>query len=234
MSPSLLAALVLIPTAAVIVALFAVMWRRRSSPRTARVAVVGGIVLAAWAIVTAKLALDGFYAPDEAQAFPPIGLPLIVALVLLALAVATSPSLRTLLSDQKDLIRLNLWRLEGAVFLLLAVTGQVPLLWAIPAGVGDVLVGSTAFWVASRLDAPGGKRLAVAFNVFGLMDLVVAVGLGIATSPGPTRLFLTTPTSELLTRFPLALVPTFLVPLAFALHIVSLWQLSRGSWAHST
>jgi hypothetical protein len=234
MSPSLLAALVLIPTAAVIVALFAVMWRRRSSPRTARVAVVGGIVLAAWAIVTAKLALDGFYAPDEAQAFPPIGLPLIVALVLLALAVATSPSLRTLLSDQKDLIRLNLWRLEGAVFLLLAVTGQVPLLWAIPAGVGDVLVGSTAFWVASRLDAPGGKRLAVAFNVFGLMDLVVAVGLGIATSPGPTRLFLTTPTSELLTRFPLALVPTFLVPLAFALHIVSLWQLSRGGWAHST
>jgi hypothetical protein len=234
MSSSLLAALVSIPTAAVVAALFAVMWRRRSSPRTARVAVVGGIVLAAWAIVTAKLALDGFYAPDEGQAFPPIGLPLIVALVLLAVVLATSPSLRTLLSDQKDLIRLNLWRLEGAVFLLLAVSGQVPLLWAIPAGVGDVLVGSTAFWVASRLDAPGGKRLAVAFNVFGLVDLVVAVGLGIATNPGPTQLFRTTPTSELPTRFPLALVPTFLVPLAFGLHIVSLWQLSRASWAHST
>jgi hypothetical protein len=28
-----------------------------------------------------------------------------------------------------------------------------------------------------------------------------------------------------MTRFPMALVPTFLVPLAFVLHFVSLWQL---------
>ena len=31
----------------------------------------------------------------------------------------------------------------------------------------------------------------------------------------------------LLTRFPLALVPGFLVPLAFMVHFVSLWQLRR-------
>ena len=33
-----------------------------------------------------------------------------------------------------------------------------------------------------------------------------------------------------LIEFPLALVPTFLVPLAFALHVVSLWQLFGGTW----
>jgi hypothetical protein len=37
--------------------------------------------------------------------------------------------------------------------------------------------------------------------------------------------------AELVARFPLALVPTFLVPLAFTLHVVSLWQLLGGTWA---
>jgi hypothetical protein len=38
------------------------------------------------------------------------------------------------------------------------------------------------------------------------------------------------PTSELVTHFPLALVPAFLVPLTFVLHIVSLWQLFGLRW----
>jgi hypothetical protein len=61
--------------------------------------------------------------------------------------------------------------------------------------------------------------------------LVVAVGLGIMTSLGPAQVFHTTPTSGLVTRFPLALVPTFLVPLAFVLHVISLSQLLSGTWA---
>ncbi len=43
-------------------------------------------------------------------------------------------------------------------------------------------------------------------------------------------MFHTTPTPEVLTRFPLALVPGFLVPLAFMVHFVSLWQLRRDRW----
>ncbi len=64
-----------------------------------------------------------------------------------------------------------------------------------------------------------------------MADLVVAIGLGIMTNPGPAQVFHTTPTSELVTRFPLALVPTFLVPLALTLHVISLWQLLGARWA---
>ena len=46
--------------------------------------------------------------------------------------------------------------------------------------------------------------------------------------PGPAQVFYTTPEPELLTRFPLALVPGFLVPLALLVHFVSLWQLRPG------
>jgi hypothetical protein len=106
----------------------------------------------------------------------------------------------------------------------------MPTLWALPAGVGDVVVGALAPWIARRVETPEGKRRAILFNLFGMADLVVAVGLGIMTSPGPAQFLQTAPTSELATRFPLALVPTFLVPLAFVLHVISLWQLLGGRW----
>jgi hypothetical protein len=99
------------------------------------------------------------------------------------------------------------------------------------AGIGDVIVGVAAPWIARRVDTPQGRGAAIIFNLFGMADLVVAVGLGVMTSPGPAQVFHTTPTSELATRFPLALVPTFLVPLAFVLHVVSLSQLLAGTWA---
>jgi hypothetical protein len=128
------------------------------------------------------------------------------------------------------LILLNLWRLVGVVFLVLMANGQMPALWALPAGIGDVIVGTTAPWIARHLEMPEGQRRAIIFTLFGMADLVVAVGLGVMTSPGPAHVFRTTPTSELATQFPLALVPTFLVPLAFILHVVSLGQLLGGRW----
>lgn len=226
----LLAALVVIPTAAVVVAMFLVLWRERTSARTALVAVVSGLVLTAWAMITALLAARGTYLQRDTGDAPPVALQLVTALTALALLLAISPSLRGLLTNQKNLLRLNLWRLEGAVFLALMLTGQMPAVWALPAGIGDIIVGWAAFPVASRLERPGGARRAIGFNLFGLADLVVAVALGIMTSPGPAQVFHTVPTSELVTHFPLALVPAFLVPLAFMLHIVSLWQLFGLPW----
>jgi hypothetical protein len=218
-------------TAMVVVAIFIVLWRERTSTRQTWVAVITGIVLAGWATAAAVLAARGFFRPPDIRSTPPIGIHLALVLAALALCLGFSKSLRSLLSNQKNLIRLNMWRLVGAVFLILMADGQMPALWALPAGIGDVIVGVTAPWIARRVDAPGGRRLAILFNLFGMADLIVAVGLGIMTSPGPTQVFHTTPTSELATQFPLALVPTFLVPLAFMLHVVSLWQLFGKTWA---
>jgi hypothetical protein len=57
---SLLAVAVLLPTAIVVMAVFAVLWRERTSRRDARVATATGVVLAAWAMATAVLAWRGF------------------------------------------------------------------------------------------------------------------------------------------------------------------------------
>jgi hypothetical protein len=227
MSQQLLSALVVIPTALVVIALVAIMWRQRTSPRSAWIAGLSGLILAAWATTTGVLASSGSYQPPDLRSPPPLGIQLVIALTILAGCLWRSPTLRGLLGNEQNLIRLNVWRLAGAIFLALMLAGQLPALWAIPAGVGDVLIGAAALPVAARLDAPGGRRRAIVFNLLGVLDLVVAIGLGITVNPGPAQLFHTTPGAELLTRFPLALVPGFLVPLAFMVHFVSLWQLRR-------
>lgn len=233
MSTAVLTALVVGPTAAVVVAMCVVMWSARTSESAALTAIVAGSGLTVWAIVRGVLGARGAFLQPEGNSVPPVGIALVTALIVVAVAVVGSADLRSLLTNQQHLIRLNVWRLEGIVFLVLMVNGQMPALWALPAGIGDILIGATAFWTAHRLDALNGRRTAIAFNLLGLADLVVAVALGMMTSRGPVHVFITTPTSELVTHFPLVLVPIFLVPLAFALHLVSLWQLRFGTWARA-
>ena len=233
MSTTLLAVLVVIPTAAVIVALFLILRHESVSARQSYVAMLSGIVLVVWVVAAATLAYRGYLRPPDAQSAPPIGLVLAVALLGMFLVLLLSPSLRSLLTNQKNLIWLNVWRLEGILFLILMANGQAPALWALPAGIGDIFIGVTAPWVARAVNTASGRRRAIVFNFLGLLDLIVAVSLGITTNPGRLHLFHTTPAPELLTDFPMAIVPTFLVPLAFTLHIVSLWQLIGGSWSHA-
>ena len=231
MSLSLPTVLVVLPTVAVVIAMFFVMWAARTSPATSRAAILSGITLAMWAATVTVLGLRGAFVQPDGDSIPPVGIALLVAFAVMLVAFSASASLRSLFTNQQHLIRLNVWRLEGAVFLLLMLDGKMPALWALPAGIGDIAVGATAFWVASRFATPSGRPLAIVFNLFGLADLVVAVGLGMTTNPGPLQIFQTIPTAELITHFPLVLVPTFLVPLACVLHVISLTQLLGGTWA---
>ena len=61
-------------TAAVVIAIFLVLWRERTSAHQARIAIVSGVVLATWAIVTTMLARRGFFQPPDPYSLPPIGI----------------------------------------------------------------------------------------------------------------------------------------------------------------
>ena len=154
MSVTLLTLVILGPAAVVVAALFLVLWRERTSTRDARIAIVSAGALSLWAVVATVLAYRGVFQPQDVEAVPPVGINLIVVLSVLFASLATFPSLRRLLTRQANLIRLHLWRLVGVVFLVLMVRGQVPALWALPAGIGDILVAVTAPWVARDVDTP--------------------------------------------------------------------------------
>jgi hypothetical protein len=229
-STSLLIVLVVGETILVVCALFAMLWSEQRTDAERRVAILATVVLALWAATGVALALRGSFQPRDDASPPPVGFALAGVLTVLAVSLVSSRSLRRLLTNQPNLCRIHLWRLLGLVFLALMVDGQVPMLWALPAGTGDLIVGATAFRMAQVVGLPNVRRTTIIWHVFGITDLIVAISLGIMTNPGPAGVFSTTPAADLLTKFPLALVPTLLVPLAFTLHVVSLWQLSGRKW----
>ena len=115
---------------------FPVLWRGRTTADQSRIAVVSGLALAAWAIGTATLARRGYFELRDAHGPPPVGIALGAALAVLAVRLLLSASLRALLVNQRHLILLNVWRLVGAVFRMVMAAGQMPALWALPAGIG--------------------------------------------------------------------------------------------------
>lgn len=128
------------------------------------------------------------------------------------------------------LVATQVFRLIGFIFLPLLALGALPARFALPAGWGDVAVGLAAPLVALALvrRASGARALALGWNVFGLLDLVAAVGLGTgyllhALHPG-----VAIEPAAAMTVFPLVLIPTFGVPLGAILHLYTFRALARG------
>jgi hypothetical protein len=196
----------------------------RSATRRAAAAV--GIALAAWFAAASALAQVGFLGGGSAA--PPVavfGLRIVVPLVIGALALAFFEPLRSLVSERENLIAIQTYRVIGGVFLVLLALNALPAVFAIPAGIGDVLIGLTALG-AARSVRGGQVARAVAWNLLGLLDLVVAFAIGLAAAPGPLRLLAVTPSTAALRVLPLVLIPTFVVPLSILLHVVSLRSLA--------
>jgi hypothetical protein len=101
--------------------------------------------------------------------------------------------------------------------------------FALPAGLGDTLVGILALPVAGMVAR--NRWAGVAWNVLGVLDLTDAVLLGVLTTPGALQLIVPDRATAI-GAYPLVLIPAFAVPLSVLLHAVSLRQLWR--LAHRT
>src|SRR5690242_17650730 len=112
MSTTLLTVLVIVPTALVIVAIFLVLWRECRTARQSFVAVITGVVLLLWAVAAGTVAARGYLRPASAESAPPVGLVLAIAFTVMALSLIFSRTLRGLLTNQRNLIWMNVWRLE--------------------------------------------------------------------------------------------------------------------------
>ena len=121
------------------------------------------------------------------------------------------------------LIAVHTWRIGGIAFLWGMTQGLLDPAFAIPAGVGDILIGVTAIPFAIFLwkGYSWSKYAVVVWSVLGIADLVNAVTLGLITNPDFR-------TSTMAT-FPWILVPTVAVPTALALHAIVLYRLRN--WA---
>ena len=132
---------------------------------------------------------------------------------------------------QQWIVGIQLYRTEGVVFLILLSMGRLPREFALPAGVGDMIVGLAAPLVATAVIRKwrSANSLVQVWNLLGMLDLVTAVATGFLTSPSPLqRLALDRP-NQLVNQYPLVMVPVFLVPLAILLHLASLQKLRQAA-----
>jgi hypothetical protein len=195
---------------------------------------VGGAaaaLLGGWIVASALLAGAGVYNRTSGEAAPWLGAAFAGTLTALLLA-ARIPVVARSLAHAGTAARLavpHTIRVVGVVFLIAMAQGKLPAVFALPAGLGDIAIGLSAPFVARRLARNQGRGEAVRFNLLGILDLVVALGIGFLAGLGPYRPFEVTPSTDSLAVLPLVLVPTVAVPLAIALHIVSLGRLRAAS-----
>ena len=190
-----------------------------------------GLFLVGWLAMAIALGVQGFFQATSATQIPPIAYGLLPPLLVGALGLAAAPTFRKIvdITPPHWIIGVHVLRLVGVVFLILYAQQRLPAVFALPAGVGDALVGSTApivayLWFVRHQWA---RPLAIVWNVLGLIDLFLAVTLGVLSAPGPLQLLAHDTPNTLITAFPLVVIPTFLVPLWVLLHVYSLRVVSK-------
>ena len=175
---------------------------------------------------------DSLLGRDPFYLSPLIPLFGVIPPALVGLALAFFPALRRAIAavPLPALIAIQLYRAVGAIFLILLAQEQLPSHFALPAGWGDIAIGLAAPLVALALlrGVRGARGLGAAWNVLGLLDLVVAVGMGTGyLAPLLTDAAGRLPSAAAMGVFPMILVPTFAVPVSVLLHLLALAQLRR-------
>jgi hypothetical protein len=153
-----------------------------------------------------------------ARLTPPVPQMMIGALTLgLVLTGALHPALRTWLKrvNLRGFVAFHLTRFVGIVFLVMYSRGELVGEFALTAGWGDIIAATWALLLVALMRNPESKPwLLMLWNAFGLADILTVVITA-------TRIAMSAPADMApMVRFPMSLVPTFVVPLVIASHVL--------------
>jgi hypothetical protein len=103
------------------------------------------------------------------------------------------------------------------------IGGLVPKMLTFDGANVDIYIGASApliAWLSTR--GRWGLRLALVWNLLGLLALTNVVIRAVLTSPGALNLIHAEVPNRLLSTFPYLLIPGFFVPLAVVLHLLAI------------
>ena len=184
------------------------------SARAARSARPLYAILLAWGALALVAGATGSVARSPGP--PPIVLVGLAAGGLIAWGLSTKFRGWVRAVPPRVLVALHLVRFVGAWFIVLYRRGELPFAFAVPGGWGDILAaaGAAGLLLGAFPARTRARRAALfAWNAFGLLDILFVVS-------SAARLFFAE-AGQLapLTRLPLSLLPTFLVPLIVLSHL---------------
>lgn len=146
------------------------------------------------------------------------------SLTILALALCGFvPTIRRWIAEAApgSFVAVHVTRFVGLYFLFLSKRGLLPPDFALPAGIGDAAVATAACLILAVPVFGESRLVLLIWNSLGLIDILLVVtgalrfGLRDLESMRPLRVL------------PLSLLPTFLVPLIIATHILLFVRLCR-------
>jgi hypothetical protein len=187
------------------------------------------LVVAAWLLYVGLLGYDGITGNSGMR---PPGLTLVLVPVLLFVAWLAWSNVGLRLASAVPLallIGLQTYRIAVELFLHeLYSEGIVPRMLTYEGANVDIFVGLTAplaAWASTRGKA--GRRVALFWNIAGLLALSNVIIRFILTTPGPLHFIQTTSPNLAASTFPYMYLPGFLAPLALVLHVLGLRAIAR-------
>jgi hypothetical protein len=188
-------------------------------------AIAGG-----WVDLASGLGAAGKLAFAPNQPVPLVAVLFATPLLIVGVLALRSARMRSALMaiPMTLLIGVNALRVLGVLFLLLAAVGRLSGPFPYSAGLGDIITGALA--VPLALSVARSRKLPLSaiarWNIFGALDLVVAVALGVTSAAGsPLQLIHAGVGSEAMQYLPFCLVPTVLVPFYLITHAIVAAQL---------
>ncbi len=182
------------------------------------------ILLACWFASVVALTLSGLF--DRPAGQPPI--PTLIAIAFPVMAHLTLVKGWAKYAqwidgiDERVLILLHTGRFVGFGFVFLMYVGHLPAAFALPAGLGDVAAAAGALWLGIALyeQRQVSRRTRLAWNVFGTLDFVIAVTMGVISRLGSAVQASMLADTIPMGQFPLALIPGFAVPFYLITHLI--------------
>lgn len=186
------------------------------------------LIMGCWLAMVSVAAFSGF--TSNFDSMPP-GLPMFIFPPLVALIfVLKSKTTNELLQNipPKYLVNFQMFRVPVEILLwLLLLVNVIPVQMTFEGRNFDILAGLTAP-IASILWFTKGKQnrtMGIIWNVLCLLLLLNIVVVAILSMPLPFRVFMNEPANTEVGKFPVVLLPTFLVPMAYYFHALSIKQL---------
>jgi hypothetical protein len=207
--------------------------RREETRPAGPVFVFAGFVVIAWFTAVFVLAHNGAFETTPATTFPPlIGFAILAPVIWGTVLLVALPGFlpRVARIPLHWLVGVQFYRVAGVLFLIAYLQDDLPAEFALPAGIGDVLVGLAAPFVARKLAKEGSqsaRRAVLAWCSLGIFDLVVAVTCGFLTAPSVFQQLALDAPNYAITSYPFVLIPVFAVPASVLLHVYVIARLVR-------
>lgn len=120
----------------------------------------------------------------------------------------------------EDLVKVHIFRLIGSTFIILYLYDLLPPVFALFAGIGDLLTAISSIFVAKaiRNKKSYAKKLTYIWNTFGLVDILITSAMAIIF----TKISIdnNVPGVEFLAEFPFCFIPAFAPPTIIFLHLL--------------